>query len=340
MSHTTLHIPATIQAQALSHMFPGDAEEHALVFLCGLTQHGPNARLLVREIVLARDGIEHVAGKRGYRTLKAEFIRPLIRRCREERLVYLSVHNHAGSDSVEFSDDDLHSHERGYPALLDLAQGMPVGALVYARNAVAGDIWMPGGARRELDETRVLGANINRLYKRPHTVAVGPTAHYSRQVQMFGALGQHRLRAARIGVIGAGGVGSLVIEYLARLGVGSLVVADPDRIAPSNLSRVVGATRMDTLHPLSDSRAPKFLQRWAERHTRHKVAIVRRAARAANPSIAFEGIVGDFAKRNVAARFLDCDFLFLAADSMRARLVFNAMVHQYFIPGCNLAPRL
>ena len=340
MSHTTLHPPAMIQAQALSHMFPGHAEEHALVFLCGLTQHGPNARLLVREIVLARDGIEHVAGKRGYRTLKAEFIRLLIRRCREERLVYLSVHNHAGSDSVEFSDDYLHSHERGYP-------GDPPPRSRYACPAHSSMRAMQLLATSGCQAER--GANWMNLVSSERTSTDSQASAHGRSWTDSAllapspdvrSLGQHRLRAARIGVIGAGGVGSLVIEYLARLGVGSLVVADPDRIAPSNLSRVVGATRMDTLHPLSDSRAPKFLQRWAERHTRHKVAIVRRAARAANPSIAFEGIVGDFAKRNVAARFLDCDFLFLAADSMRARLVFNAMVHQYFIPGCNLAPRL
>ena len=33
---------------------------------------------------------------------------------------------------------------------------------------------------------------------------------------------------------------------------------------------------------------------------------------------------------------IDCDYLFLAADSMQARLVLNALVHQYLIPGAPL----
>lgn len=340
MMRTTLTIPASIQARAMAHLFPGDGDEHGLVLLCGLHQAGQDVRLLARELVVAGDGIDYVEGRHGYRMLKAEFIRPLIRRCREERLVYLAVHNHGGFGTVSFSDDDLASHERGYPALLDLAQGMPVGALVYAKQALAGDLWMPDGSRRTLDETRVLGVNIDRLYDRSKGSIRMHAEVHARQVLMFGPLGQERLSAARVGVIGAGGVGSLLVEYLARLGVGSLVVADPDRIALSNLSRVVGATRADTLYPLCHPRVPKVMRAWAEAHARRKVDIARRLARAASPSISFEAIADDFAKASVAARFLDCDFLFLAADSMRARLVFNAIVQQYFIPGIQLGTKI
>ena len=63
-----------------------------------------------------------------------------------------------------------------------------------------------------------------------------------------------------------------------------------------------------------------------------KVEIAARLSKAANPSGRFEGIFDNFAKQSVARRFTDCDFLFLAADSMQARLVFNAIVHQYLVP--------
>ena len=62
---------------------------------------------------------------------------------------------------------------------------------------------------------------------------------------MFGAAGQHILQASKVAVVGLGGVGSLVAEQLARLGVGNIVLIDPDEIESSNLSRVVGATRVD-----------------------------------------------------------------------------------------------
>jgi hypothetical protein len=42
----------------------------------------------------------------------------------------------------------------------------------------------------------------------------------------------------------------------------------------------------------------------------------------------------------VAGRFVDCDYLFLAADTMQARLVFNAIVHQYAIPGVQVGAKV
>jgi hypothetical protein len=131
--------------QLNSHLFPGDHQEHGAVLLAGLHVRKDRVRLLVREVVLAEDGVDHLVGPRGFLMLRAEFVRAQIARAREQRLVYLSVHNHGGTDTVAFSKPDLASHERGYPTLLDYVDGLPVGALVFASKAVAGDIWLPGG---------------------------------------------------------------------------------------------------------------------------------------------------------------------------------------------------
>ncbi len=69
------------------------------------------------------------------------------------------MHCHGGTDEVGFSSDDLASHRRGYPALLDITDGGPVGALVLARNALAGDIWTRNG-RYEIDYTNVIGSKV------------------------------------------------------------------------------------------------------------------------------------------------------------------------------------
>ena len=52
-----------------------------------------------------------------------------------------------------------------------------------------------------------------------------------------GGAGQAKLRAARVAVIGAGGIGSPAIQYLAAAGVGTLIVIDDDRVDLSNLQR-------------------------------------------------------------------------------------------------------
>ncbi|MDR6867735.1 adenylyltransferase/sulfurtransferase [Microbacterium resistens] len=64
-------------------------------------------------------------------------------------------------------------------------------------------------------------------------------ARYSRQLMLpgFGEDAQRRLRAARVLVIGAGGLGSAVVPLLAGTGIGTIGVLDDDRVELSNLPR-------------------------------------------------------------------------------------------------------
>ncbi len=315
-------IGADDQAALMAHLFPGDRDEHGAILHAGVVDQNGRMKLLVRGVFPAKFGTHYVAGQHGYRALHPRFIHQHITTCRDQGLAYIAVHNHDCDDRVEFSEIDIASHERGYPALLDIGKGVPVGALVIGRRSIQADVWTPDGRRRSLREARIVGATLRYLYPSPpRTASAGPGENYDRQVRMFGIAGQARLAAAKVAVIGLGGIGSLVSEYLARVGVGEIVLIDPDRLETSNLSRVVGATVADA------------------RERRSKVAVAERHAAEASTT-RITALKADVAAESVARQLRDCDYMFLAADSMRARLVFNALVHQYLIPGVQLGAKV
>src|SRR3546814_7980818 len=68
------------------------------------------------------------------------------------------------------------------------------------------------------------------------------------------------LAGSRVAIIGLGGVGSLLVELLARLGVGQFVLVDPDRVDPTNVPRLVDATPWDAMAWLVDKRRPEWLR--------------------------------------------------------------------------------
>lgn len=83
---------------------------------------------------------------------------------------------------------------------------------------------------------------------------------FARQLVLegVGEAGQERLRAARVLVVGAGGLGSAAAFYLTAAGVGTLGIVDHDTVSLSNLNRQILHTPADLGRPKTESAARRL----------------------------------------------------------------------------------
>jgi molybdopterin/thiamine biosynthesis adenylyltransferase len=133
-------------------------------------------------------------------------------------------------------------------------------------------------------------------------------------IRLWGKEGQEKLGALRIGIAGLGGVGSLLTEFLARLGVGELVLVDFDIVSEENLNRLIGARRDDVGKP--------------------KVEYASRIAGEAATANGFrvKGIRASVAEWEGLRPLLDADIIMNAADSAFARQVLDHASYAYTLP--------
>ena len=119
-----------------------------------------------------------------------------------------------------------------------------------------------------------------------------------------GGPGQQRLKAARVAVVGLGGVGGPAALYLAAAGVGTLRLIDDDAVALSNLQRQVLFTGQDLDRP--------------------KVEAGAEALDRLNPHVAIDARRERITEANAEALLADCDVVLDGTDDYAARFAVNA----------------
>lgn len=134
---------------------------------------------------------------------------------------------------------------------------------------------------------------------------------YARHVVMreVGGPGQQRLRSARALVVGAGGIGSPALLYLAASGVGTLGVIDDDTVSLSNLQRQVLHDTADIGMPKTESAATAIAR--LNPHVKVEQHNARLTAENALDLIARYDVVLD-GSDNFATRYLVSDACYLA----------------------------
>ncbi|MDH7784339.1 molybdopterin/thiamine biosynthesis adenylyltransferase [Ochrobactrum sp. 19YEA23] len=126
---------------------------------------------------------------------------------------------------------------------------------------------------------------------------------YARHIVLpeVGGPGQQKLKAARILVVGAGGLGAPVLQYLAAAGIGTLGIVDDDTVSLSNLQRQV-------IHD-------------TESVGQEKVESARNAIARINPHVTVEGHALRLNADNAEALITDYDVIVDGSDNFTTRYV-------------------
>lgn len=129
---------------------------------------------------------------------------------------------------------------------------------------------------------------------------------YARHLMLaeVGGPGQQRLQAARVALVGLGGIGAPASLYLAAAGVGTLRLIDDDAVSLSNLQRQILFQTADL--------------------DRLKVDVGQERLTALNPHVCIEARRQRLNARNATTLLADCDVVIDGTDDFETRFIVNA----------------
>jgi len=132
-----------------------------------------------------------------------------------------------------------------------------------------------------------------------------PNSRYSRQLILpqLGKEGQKRLSAAKVLLVGIGGTGCAIAEFLVRAGIGKLTLLDRDVVEKSNLHRQLLFEEKDVGAPKAYL-APEVLGR-------------------INSEVQISGLAEDFSPSNAEKLVRDADIVMDGTDNLESRFIIN-----------------
>ncbi len=137
-------------------------------------------------------------------------------------------------------------------------------------------------------------------------------ARYQRNYGTVGLKGQLQLLNSTVGVIGAGGLGGYVVEFLARMGIGNLVVVDDDSFEDNNLNRQLFATE--------------------EELNKEKVSTVMPRVNKINRGVEVTAKKTRFTKESGGSILGECDLVIDALDNLSSRYALEKVAKNLGIP--------
>ena len=303
-----------------THLFPGDNNEAVALVLCGRHDAPDTHILCAHKLLLIPHNRCHERGPLRVHW-PTELGRPIYEEAMLKHMGVLKIHSHPGyyrqfSEVDDASDLGLFGSLHGWTE-----DGMPHASAVmlpnkeiFARVVTANLRFLP------VDRILVAGDDI--IFFDHDSSHRGISAKDLRTAQAFGEKTVGLLNSIRVGVVGCSGTGSWVVEQLARLGVGELILADPDVVEHKNLNRIVNSTLED-----AQNKRPKV----------HVLkSVIERMGTCTEVTARQQNIYNLGVLRELAT----CDVLFGCMDSVDGRDLLNRLAAFFIIPYFDLGVRL
>ena len=313
MNSIALVMTAHQHAHLQSYLFPGDGLEAAAILVCN-----PGT------------------GRRSQRLLVAEQLHlPHDRSSRQTRRVTWPFGDHLPPERITELDRDgqsivtIHSHPNGQAAFSPLDDEND--RVLFPSVCSWFDDGRVNGSAIMLPDGRIVGRSVDEKgrFAAMETVAVagddirlwksrGPTrasdAFEDKLAQTFGSGTLALLRAMRVGVVGCSGTGSIVVELLARNGIGELVLVDDDVVEEKNLNRIVNASHEDALQ------------------RRPKVAALKGVVERMGTGCRVDCLQAQTGSAKVLAALVDCDVIFGCVDTAFGRYHLECLASAHLMP--------
>jgi hypothetical protein len=319
MPNYALRLTKSQHEQLRTHLLPADGCEAVALALCG------RAASEDRHVFVARDIVPIPYSACSLRTpdrvtWPTEFVEPLVRKAYGRSQAILKFHSHRG-DYPQFSSLDDESDDLLFSSISSLlGDSLPHASVIMLPDGrCIGRAIRDGVEFLPMSAISVVGDDITVWHEEPHGTSL---AANRRNEQVFGKGTIGRLKRLSAAVVGCSGTGSIVIEQLARLGIGRLVLVDPDLVEEKNLNRILNSGKEDAYLG-----RPKVFA---------LASAVARMGLGQDLLPLPVNLVSQRAVRNVAA----CDVIFGCTDGAEARHLLNRIAAFYTIPYFDVGVRL
>ncbi len=278
-------------------------ETCAVLFGRSIQTSGRLVRIVVRESELPQPN-DYSQRSAERAELRPEYVAKITQKARHDGQSVVFVHTHPFSLNTFSSIDDEGESKLALLFRYRIPNSIHASLLITPKINVAREL----GKNNML---RVIGVGKKICWGETSTEAE-LSDYYDRQIRVFGVEGQRILGTLRVGVVGLGGTGSIVLQQLAYLGVSDFLLIDPDVIEESNLNRVLGAIPSDV--------------------GLTKIDVAASAVKRINPQARVTVVKDSVLKSSVVSLLADTDFVFCCTDSHGSRAILNQFAYQYVVP--------